>query len=76
MTKAYVKDGRGIIIDAEKSPYSPGGGTGGNSHRVKPLIGENSVQEIESILRNGDRAEIIPVKDGVRVVRVKRETVK
>ena len=76
MTKAYVKDGRGIIIDAEKSPYSPGGGTGGNSHRVKPLIGENSVQEIESILRNGDRVELIPVKDGVRVVRVKRETVK
>ena len=76
MTKAYVKDGRGIIIDAEKSPYSPGGGAGGNSHRVKPLIGENSVQEIESILRNGDRVEIIPVKDGVRVVRVKRETVK
>ena len=76
MTKAYVKDGRGIIIDAEKSPYSPGGGTGGNSHRVKPLIGENSVQEIESILRKGDRVELIPVKDGVRVVRVKRETVK
>ena len=76
MTKAYVKDGRGIIIDAEKSPYSPGGGTGGNSHRAKPLIGENSVQEIEAILRKGDRAELIPVKDGVRVVRVKRETVK
>ena len=76
MTKAYVKDGRGIIIDAEKSPYSPGGGTGGNSHRAKPLIGENSVQEIEAILRKGDRVELIPVKDGVRVVRVKRETVK
>ncbi|MDY3693002.1 MAG: hypothetical protein SO072_13695 [Dysosmobacter sp.] len=76
MTKAYVKDGRGIIIDAEKSPYSPGGGTGGNSHRVKPLIGENSVQEIESILRKGDRVEIIPVKDGVKIVRIRREVVK
>ena len=76
MSKAYVKDGRGIIIDAEKSPYSPGGGTGGNSHRVKPLIGENSVQEIEAILRKGDRVEIIPVKDGVKVVQVQRKEVK
>lgn len=31
---------------------------------------------IESILARGDRVELIPVKDGVRVVRVKRETVK
>ena len=31
---------------------------------------------IEAILRKGDRVELIPVKDGVRVVRVKRETVK
>lgn len=34
------------------------------------------IRAIESILARGDRVELIPVKDGVRVVRVKRETVK
>lgn len=34
------------------------------------------IRTIESILARGDRVELIPVKDGVRVVRVKRETVK
>ena len=31
---------------------------------------------IEAILRKGDRVEIIPVKDGVKVVRIRREEVK
>ena len=31
---------------------------------------------IESLLRGGERVEIIPVKDGVKVVRVRREEVK
>ena len=34
------------------------------------------IRAIESILARGDRVELIPVKDGARVVRVKRETVK
>lgn len=34
------------------------------------------IRAIESILARGDRVELIPVKDGVRVVRIKRETVK
>lgn len=34
------------------------------------------IRAIESILARGDRVELIPVKDGVRVVRVRRETVK
>lgn len=34
------------------------------------------IRAIESILARGDRVELIPVKDGVRVVRVKRETVR
>lgn len=34
------------------------------------------IRTIESILARGDRVELIPVKDGVRVVRVKRETVR
>lgn len=34
------------------------------------------LKQIERILTKGDRVEIIPVKNGVRVVKVKRETVK
>lgn len=34
------------------------------------------IRAIEFILARGDRVELIPVKDGVRVVRVRRETVK
>lgn len=31
---------------------------------------------IEAVLKKGDRVELIPTKDGVKVVRIKRETVK
>ena len=31
---------------------------------------------IKAILAKGDRVELIPVKDGVKVVRVRREEVK
>lgn len=34
------------------------------------------VKAIESILRKGDRVELIPVKDGVKVVQVQRKEVK
>ena len=34
------------------------------------------VKAIEAVLAKGDRVELIPTKDGIRVVRVKRETVK
>lgn len=36
---------------------------------------EKTIKAIESILSKGDRVELIPVKDGVRVVRVQRETI-
>jgi hypothetical protein len=36
----------------------------------------NTIKAIESTLAKGERVEIIPVKDGVKVVRVKRETIK
>lgn len=39
---------------------------------VKP----ETVKAIESILSKGDRAEVIPTKDGVKVVRIRREPVK
>lgn len=34
------------------------------------------LKQIERILTKGDRVELIPVKNGVRVVKVKRETVR
>ena len=40
------------------------------------MIDDAALAAIEAIIRKGDRVELIPVKDGVRVVRVKRETVK
>lgn len=39
----------------------------------KIKITEKTVQAIETILAKGDRAEVIPVKDGVRVMRIRRE---
>lgn len=35
-----------------------------------------AIKAIESILSKGDRAELIPVKDGVKIIHIKREEVK
>jgi flagellar biogenesis protein FliO len=35
----------------------------------------HTIKAIESTLAKGERVEIIPVKDGVKVVRVKRQTI-
>lgn len=45
------------------------------SEGVKNLD-EKTIKSAESILAKGDRVELIPVKDGVKVVRVRREEVK
>lgn len=37
---------------------------------------EKTMKAVESILEKGNRVELIPVKDGVKVVRVRREEVK
>lgn len=37
---------------------------------------EKIIKAIESVLEKGDRAELIPVKDGVKVIHIKREEVK
>ena len=37
---------------------------------------QSEIRAIEKTLSSGDRVEIIPVKDGVRIVRVKREEIK
>ena len=34
-----------------------------------------NIKAIEAILSKGDRAEVIPTKDGVKVVRIRRENV-
>ncbi len=33
------------------------------------------LKTIEDVLKKGDRVELIPVKDGVKVVKVKREAI-
>lgn len=40
------------------------------------LIDEKTIKAAETVLQKGDRVELIPVKDGVKVVRVRREEVK
>ena len=37
---------------------------------------EKTIKAAETILSRGDRVELIPVKDGVKVVRVRRVEVK
>lgn len=39
------------------------------------FIDEQTKSAIEATLEKGDRVELIPVKDGVKVVRIKRETI-
>lgn len=38
-------------------------------------LDEKSIKAIELAVSNGYRAEVVPVKDGLKVLRVKRETV-
>ena len=39
-------------------------------------IASISIGDVEAILSKGDRAEVIPTKDGPKVVRIKRDPVK
>lgn len=43
-----------------------------DKYTLKP----SDVKAVESVLSKGDRVELIPVKDGVRINRVRREEVK
>ena len=38
-------------------------------------LNQSEIRAIEKTLSSGDRVEIIPIRDGVRIVRVKRETI-
>lgn len=40
------------------------------------MVDEKTIKAAETVLAKGERVELIPVKDGVKVVRVRREEVK
>ncbi len=40
------------------------------------FMDEKTIQAAETILKQGHRVELIPVKDGIKVIRVRREEVK
>ncbi|WP_166544028.1 hypothetical protein [Acutalibacter sp. 1XD8-36] len=42
----------------------------------KYVLTDNDVKTAEAILSKGDRVELIPVKNGVKIIRVRREEVK
>ena len=37
---------------------------------------KKQIKAIEAVLARGDRIELIPVKDGVKIIHIKREEVK
>ena len=37
---------------------------------------EKTIKAIETVLAKGDRVELIPVKDGIKVIHIKRMEVK
>lgn len=39
-------------------------------------LSKSDISAIEAVLAKGDRVELIPVKDGVRIIRIRRDTVK
>ena len=40
------------------------------------MLTDDIIKRIESVLAKDERVELIPTKDGVRVIRVRREEVK
>lgn len=42
----------------------------------KQLLTEKEIKSAEAVLSKGDRVELIPVKDGVKVIQIKREEIK
>lgn len=51
------------------------GGRSGGIMAEKSTLDQQTINAIENVLATGQRVELIPVKDGVKVVKVKRETV-
>ena len=40
------------------------------------LLTVQKINAVEAVLAKGDRVELIPVKDGVKIIHIKREIVK
>lgn len=40
------------------------------------ILTHDHIKAAENVLSKGDRVELIPVKDGVKVIRVRREEIK
>lgn len=40
------------------------------------MINETAIKAIEKVLSKGDRIELIPVKDGVKIIHIKREEIR
>lgn len=64
--------GKIIYGDSSKKPIGIATEAKNRRTTVKP----ETIKNIEAILSKGDRVELIPVKDGIRVVRIRREPVK
>ena len=43
---------------------------------MRMMMTDAQVKAIEAVLAKGDRVELIPVKDGVKVIHIKRKEVK
>ena len=43
---------------------------------AKTSMDEQIIKAIEAVIAKGDRVELIPVKDGVKIIHIKREEVK
>lgn len=48
----------------------------GKGQKEPVHIDEKAIKAMEHVLSHGDRVELIPVKDGVRVMQVQRKEVK
>ena len=44
--------------------------------KVAYRLTQAQIRAIEASLAKGDRAEVVPVKDGIKILRVRREEVK
>ena len=75
MTDVYDSAGRKLIVDRTDGKIGKGG-EGFAGHYAEQSIDGAALAAIEAILRKGDRVEIIPVKDGVKIVRIRREVAK
>lgn len=40
------------------------------------MMDEKQIKAIEAVLAKGDRVELIPVKDGVKIIHIKREEIR